>query len=296
MAFRPNWYDENPGGSPMGNILGGPIRSWTGIRLIVTTCVVFYLLELLLMSLTPQGQGLTLLYEGLGLRSWFLTIGPDGAPGHSFNYLFPVQLFTYMVLHDPTGLSHILWNMLLLWMFGRELEAIMGKAAFLRMFVAGGVFGGLLQWGYNLATGDTAPTIGASGAVYTVMVLYALRWPRRAIILFPFFLPVPAILLVGFKIVGDLMGFLGGGGYVAHLVHLGGAGMGFLWHLRGDVVGRAVMQAKRHKAQKVAESQAGDRREMDRILGKIQASGLSSLSAGERRFLEKRSKELRQER
>jgi len=273
----------------MGSFLGGPVAGWTALRLIVTACVAVYVLELLLVFFAP-GAG-ELLFRLCALRSW--DVDPTGTR-LDFNFLFPVQLVTYMLLHDVGSMSHVFWNLVLLWMFGRELEEGMGRTAFLRLFLAGGIIGGLLQWGYNLWSLDPAPTIGASGAVYTIMVSYALRWPRRTIILFPLFLPVPVMLVVGFKILGDLTGFLGGGSQVAHLVHLGGAAVGLLWHTQGDLLGRMSDRLTRRRAERSQRVTQDDRREMDRILAKIQASGLSSLDSGERRFLDQRSRALRQ--
>ena len=230
---------------------------------------------------------------GLRLDTWFgLHAWYPSEDGVTFNVLFPVQLVTYMLLHG--GLSHILWNMFFLWMFGRELEGIMGRASFLRMYVAGGVFGGLCQWAFGLVEGSVVPTIGASGAVYTVMVLYACKWPRRSILLLFPPMPVPAALLIGLKVFFDITGAVQGGSHTAHLAHLGGALMGFLWFRRGDVVQQVQMKRRREKAQKEAEAHSSERREMYRILAKIQASGLSSLDASERSFLDKRSRELRQ--
>ena len=284
MAFRPNWYDENSRRSG----IRGTLSDWSALRLIFTVCGVVFAIQLIA-DVAAGPSGSAFLVQVFGLRAWSGT-----PPDVSFNFLFPMQLFTYMALHSPHNLSHIFWNLVLLWFFGRELEAVMGKTAFLRMFIIGGVFGGLLQWGYNLYTGDTIPTIGASGAVYTTMVLYACKWPRRVIMLIFPPIPLPVMLLVAFKVLSDLTGFMGGGTGVAHLAHLGGAAVGYAWFRQGDVIGRVQMKHSRERAAKVAKKESSGRREMDRILGKIQASGLSSLDKKERGFLDERSKELRE--
>jgi membrane associated rhomboid family serine protease len=287
VAFRPNWY-QNEGS---GGFWSRPARDWSGIRWIASVCLVVFFVEKMLVTGATTGAGIEGLFDVLALRAWYLT--DDG--GRVFDFLFPVQLFTYMVLHSPEGFSHIFWNMILLWMFGRELESIMGRRAFLRMFVTGGVLGGVLQWGYMLSLGSVVPTVGASGAVYTVMVLYTLKWPRRTILLFmPFPIPVPVVLLMVFKVGGDLLGFFDPASQTAHLAHLGGALAGLMWFRYGDVVGRVQEHRGRERTRVVSEAQSGDRREMDRILGKIQASGLSSLDKRERAFLDRRSKELRE--
>ncbi len=293
MAFRPNWYDQQNRRSNLGRA----IEDWSAIRLIATLCGVVFLLQLVTAS---WGSG-HVIEQIFGLRTWTISDGGiEGGilqpPTLDFNFLFPIQLFSYMLLHSAGDMSHIFWNLVLLWIFGRELEASMGKQAFLRLFIVGGVFGGLCQWGYNLYTGDPTLTIGASGAVYTVMVLYACRWPRRTIYLIFPPIPVPAALLIGLKVLGDIGGFFGGAAQVAYLVHLGGAAVGYLWFRKGDVVGQVQMKRSRDRAEKQATEKSTDRREMDRILGKIQATGLSSLDKKERSFLDQRSRELREER
>ncbi len=277
MAFRPNWYDENGPRTSFGRSL----QDWSAFKLIAVATLGVFVLQMVFQT---AGIGLSAWF---GLHAWYAT-----ADGVTFNYLFPVQLVTYMLLH--AGTSHILWNMFFLWMFGRELEGIMGRASFLRMYVAGGVFGGLCQWALALVEGSPGSTIGASGAVYTVMALYACKWPRRQILLLIPPMPVPAALLIGLKVFFDIQGAMQPGSNTAHLAHLGGALVGVLWFKRGDVVQQVQMKRRREKAQKDAEAHSGERREMDRILAKIQASGLGSLDKSERSFLDKRSRELRQ--
>jgi membrane associated rhomboid family serine protease len=252
-----------------------------------------FVLQWFAANLMGRSGGLDPLADLLGLRAWIET-GPTGGPSDKvFNLFFPVQLVTYMVVHS-LSLSHVGFNMLYLWFFGRELEATMGKQGFLRFYITGGVVGGLAQWVLNMTQGDAFPVVGASGAVYAVLALYALKWPRRTMIIFPILIPIPVIFILGFKVVGDLMGFLEGAPGVAFLAHLGGAAVGLLWFRRGDVVARAQDTVKRKRNEKVLAAESDDRREMDRILRKIQASGLTSLTPEERSFLDRRSKELRE--
>ena len=128
------------------------------MRWIFTVCAAVYAVQLVAHSF-----GSNLMEDVFGLRAWTLS-GTAQAPSLSFNFLFPLQLLTYMVLHSPTDIWHIFWNLLLLWFFGRELEAVMGKAAFLKLLLVGGVVGGVMQWAYGLYTDSTIPTIGASGS------------------------------------------------------------------------------------------------------------------------------------
>lgn len=290
MAFRPQWYDKD-GNQPRGG--GGAIRDWSALRIIFTLTFGMFVLQWVAANLLGRAGGLDPLADLLGLRAWIETGPAGGASNKVFNLFFPVQLVTYMVVHS-LSLSHVGFNMLYLWFFGRELEATMGKQGFLRLYITGGVVGGLAQWVLNMTQGDAFPVVGASGAVYAVLALYALKWPRRTMIIFPILIPIPVIFILGFKVAGDLMGFLEGAQGVAFLAHLGGAAVGLLWYRRGDVVARAQDSVKRKRNEKVLAAESDDRREMDRILRKIQATGLTSLTPEERSFLDRRSKELRE--
>lgn len=286
MAFRPQWYEQGP--SPRSGWSGG-LSQWSALRWILTVTLGTFGLQILAGSLAGSGPGIDPLADLLALRAWYL--GGDGQA--HVNLFFPIQVFSYMAVHAPS-LGHVGMNMLFVWFCGRDLEAELGKSGLLRLYIAGGAMGGLAQWGFNLAQGEVGPVIGASGAVYAVLALYALRWPRRTIILFPIFIPIPVIFVLGFKVAGDLLGVLQGAAGTAFLAHLGGAAIGFLWHRRGDVLARAQAKVRQHRVEKTRQGDAEDRSEMDRILRKIQGSGLQSLDRTERAFLERRSRELRE--
>ena len=146
------------------------------------------------------------------------------------------QPFTYMFLHG--GIMHILLNMLGIWMFGVELERRWGTALFVRYYAITGVGAGLTQLLVSLlpfaATAATygVITIGASGALYGLLLAYALYYPDRPILMFMIF-PVPAkyfVMIVG--AISFLSSTGGGDSRVAHAAHLGGMIFGYLY-LRG---------------------------------------------------------------
>jgi membrane associated rhomboid family serine protease len=292
LAFRPVGYNNDSSGQRRR----ASLPDWSAIRWIATVTIAVFVLQAMLAN-TLGGDPLGRL---LGLRAWWLDDvdlnGADPSLSLSFNLLFPLQLFTYMLVHQLGSLGHILGNLLLLWVLGRDLEPSLGRAGFLRLYVTAGVVGGLAQWATYLFGGTVGSVIGASGAVYGVMILAVLRNPQRTILLLPIPIPIPVWLLAGFYVFGDLQGLLFGGGPTAYLVHIAGAAVGWLWFKRGDVVGKVHGQYKRAKTVQKQEATAGGRREMDRILRKIQAEGLSSLSKSERSFLNERSRELREER
>jgi len=150
--------------------------------------------------------------------------------------LFVWQLVTYMFLHG--GMFHILFNMLFLWMLGTELERVWGTRYFLKFYFVTGIGAGILTVLVSLlpfALGAqiySAVTIGASGAIYGLLMAYALYFPNRPMYLFPFPVPMPAKVFV--LIVGAIAFYasLAGGGGVANATHLGGLLVGYIY-LRG---------------------------------------------------------------
>jgi membrane associated rhomboid family serine protease len=139
------------------------------------------------------------------LRTWFphgsgFAVDPftNQALHGPFNWFFVPQLVTYAFLH--ANLGHIFFNMLYFWFFGPEVEATLGRRGFLRLYLGGAVFGGLLQWAWWLARRPRPSS--TSGAVYTIMAWYALRWPHKQILLM-LAIPVPAWLLMVGKVGSD---------------------------------------------------------------------------------------------
>ncbi|MFQ5418399.1 MAG: rhomboid family intramembrane serine protease, partial [Myxococcota bacterium] len=158
------------------------------------------------------------------------------------------QPFTYMWLHG--GLGHILMNMFMLWMFGSQVALSWGPRKFLRYYLICGTGAGVIiaTWPYlimNLSPeGLLIPTVGASGAIYGVLLAYSLIWPDRTIaLLFP---PITfrAIWLIPGMFVMTLM--FGGGG-ISHIGHLGGVIAGWLYLRRDGEAGRRTLSLQQLK-------------------------------------------------
>jgi membrane associated rhomboid family serine protease len=149
------------------------------------------------------------------------------------------QPFTYIFLHG--GLFHLLINMLILWMFGRDLELVWGKRRFLNYFLLCGVGAGLLTvivkllpaiWG---TSPSDVPTIGASGAIFGILIANAILFPDRRIWLIPLPITIPMRPYVAVMGAIEFFGTLGSGGdNVSHLCHLGGMLVGWLYLRRGS--------------------------------------------------------------
>jgi rhomboid family protein len=145
------------------------------------------------------------------------------------------QPVTYMFLHDPGSIFHILFNMLGIWMFGVELERRWGTPVFLRYYAVTGVGAAITTLAVALlpfqstAATYTSATIGASGALYGLLLAYAIYYPDRPILMFMLF-PVPAkyfVIIIG--AISFLSATSDGGPRVAHAAHLGGMLFGYLY-------------------------------------------------------------------
>jgi membrane associated rhomboid family serine protease len=142
------------------------------------------------------------------------------------------QIVTYMFLH--AGPMHLLFNMLTLWMFGVELERMWGTTFFTKFYFVAGIGGALAQLLLGVLPFPFAAqfyyplTVGASGAVYGVLLAYALYFPNRPILFFGVF-PLPAKMFVMILGAMALLFSAGGGGGIAHTAHLGGLAAGYLY-------------------------------------------------------------------
>jgi membrane associated rhomboid family serine protease len=140
---------------------------------------------------------------------------------------YPWQLLTYAFLHASFG--HIFFNMMGLWMFGSELERIWGDKRYMQFLAASALAGGLCQMAMSLVFGWTSPTVGASGALYGLLLAYGMMFPNRTIM--PLIPPIPMKAKVYVAVFGGLellLGVTGGGSGVAHFAHLGGMLGGWL--------------------------------------------------------------------
>ena len=137
------------------------------------------------------------------------------------------QLVTYLFLHG--GISHLLFNLIALWMFGGELENYWGSPKFLRYFFFCGVGAGICTVVFS--PDQFVPVIGASGAIYGLLLAFGWLFPNRPIYIY-FLLPIPAKYFVILFGLIEFFSSLGGtGGGVAHLTHLGGLLFGLSYML-----------------------------------------------------------------
>ncbi|MFM8735083.1 MAG: rhomboid family intramembrane serine protease [Pirellulales bacterium] len=239
-------------------------------------------------------------------------------PTHPWNAW---QLLTYGFLHDGPSLVfpnadysplHLVFNMLTLWFFGREVEDVMGRGEFLRFYCAAIVFAGLV-WVVSEGLGGQGrfggPLLGASGGVMAVLAAFIWYFPRQTVLIYGV-LPVPAWALGLLYLLSDLRGAGDGTSRVAHVAHLGGACFGLLYAWRGWSLDGLTGLPRRFfarrprmrlfrpddEARRNAATPAFDGRldeEVDRILEKISRSGEASLTPQERETLTRASRRLK---
>jgi membrane associated rhomboid family serine protease len=151
------------------------------------------------------------------------------------------QLGTYIFLHD--GLWHLLINLLFLWMFGKDLELTWGKRKFYTYFFVCGVGAAIINVAvkaalvsfFHIGTFDTGPTIGASGAIFGILLAAAMVFPHQQIWIIPFPVQIPMKIYV--LIIGAIEFYFTlttPGDGVAHVCHLGGMLVGYLYLRRGS--------------------------------------------------------------
>jgi membrane associated rhomboid family serine protease len=203
----------------------------------------------------------------------------------------PWTLVTYMFLHG--GVWHLLFNMLGLFFFGPRLEDELGARDFLLLYFISGIAGALLSF-----LTPTSAIVGASGAIYGVLLGYAYFWPRDQILIWGV-LPVEARWMVLIMTALSLYGGFSGGDDVAHFAHLGGFAGGYLFlrlrkpRLRKPTVSASALPAPTHaelhrwariNREKMHEV---NRAELDRIQAKIRDNGAASLTQTDREFLDR---------
>jgi membrane associated rhomboid family serine protease len=198
-------------------------------------------IKTLLITMTAVFIGQTLIGVIFGREKYDLFTRTFGLiPGMAVFFGYVWQPFTYIFLHG--GLWHILINLLVLWMFGCDLERVWGQRRFYIYFFVCGVGAGLIDiaaellpmlWG-RLPSG--IPTIGASGAIYGVLIACAVLFPDRQIWLIPFpvtlSMRVYVAIMAGIEFFSELSS--GGGDNVSHICHLGGMLIGYIYLRRGS--------------------------------------------------------------
>lgn len=208
-----------------------------------------------------------------------------------WNKFYIWQFVTYMFLH--IGFMHIFLNMFILWMFGSEVERYFGSKNFVIYYLICGIGGGL----FHILLHPNSITIGASGAIYGILVAFGVLFPNRQILMFPFFITLKAkhwvLIFVGIEL---LFGILDRQDGTAHFAHLGGMLIGFLylksrWNLGFFATFLHKKTEERRLMSIARESRRKEelRKAVDQILDKINKVGYENLTEEEKQTLKEAS-------
>ncbi len=152
-------------------------------------------------------------------------------PGANF---MPWQIVSYAFLH--ANITHLAFNMFGLWMFGRELEYVLGSRVLMQLYFASVLSAAIMQLLVSGLTGSIYPTVGASGGIFGLLLAYGMFFPNRTVMLLFPPIPMPArVFVVVYAGLELLLGVTGTQAGVAHFAHLGGMVGGYLVvrHRRG---------------------------------------------------------------
>ncbi len=268
--MRPKWNT----GYARYDIMGASQRLLPGVKTLLIVNVAVYLLQ---QFLDPR-----------------LTMTLGVTPTRVLQDLAVYQLITYMFLHG--NFFHILINMFVLWMFGREIEQTWGTKRFVWYYLLTGLAGGIFTVVFQ--PNFTLPTIGASGAIYGLLAAYAVMFPNRTIYLFlvvPIKVKYAVVLFVGLELLASMNATSDG---IGHWAHLGGAAVGFLylkldWRLSRAARKISPLRAfdrfnyrrKNRKLEKNRQKTDEIMKRVDEILDKINEVGIDNITEEERRFL-----------
>ena len=243
----------------------------------------------------------------INVAVFLLQLSPFGETILALGSLWPVgsgnfriwQPVTYMFLHG--GGAHLFFNMFALWMFGAEIENYWGTRQFNTYYFICGIGAALINL---LATiGDPYPTVGASGAIYGILLAFGMMFPDRYIFLY-FLFPVKAkYFIAGYALIEFFSGFgsrtMGSGSNIAHFAHLGGMLIGFIyisikraeWSISGitGLFSKITSTIKPKNGPRLHRTNRAEppvsEAEINAILDKISEHGYGSLTAEERRKL-----------
>jgi len=292
MAYNDSYYKPGPG---FGLSIGS---RWTrSIMILIIVNVSVFVVQLLFSTISSQWGGVS---PGTGIDGMVsqVALGPDQFTIIFWLYqpfaigkLWLWQFVTYMFLHSVSSPWHLIFNMLVLWMFGSEVERAMGTRKFLSMYFTAGVFAGIFCC---LFTPDS-PIIGASGAIFAVEIAFAMFFPNTTIIFYIF--PIKAKYLVmifaGITVISCIMP---ASGSTAHFAHLGGLIYGFLFIRYEPRLSSFLLSWQNQQHKKEYQKDEDIKRQVDVLLDKVNRGGMKSLTRRERNFLRSASKRYRKTR
>ena len=292
MAYKDSYNKTGPG---FGLSIGS---RWTrAIMILIIVNVSVFVVQLLFSTISSQWGGMS---PGTDLDGIVpqLALGPDQFTTMFWLYqplaigkLWLWQFVTYMFLHSVSSPWHIIFNMLVLWMFGSQVERAMGTRKFLTMYFTAGVFAGIFCCLFT----PNSPIIGASGAIFAVEIAFAMFFPNTTVIFYIF--PIKAKYLVmifaGITVISCITPTSGS---TAHFAHLGGLVYGFLFIRYEPKFSSFLLSWQNQQQKKECQKEEDIKRQVDALLDKVNQGGMKSLTRRERNFLRSASKRYRKSR
>jgi len=249
----------------------------SGVKLLVIiNIVVFILTEL-------SGQR-NMLFSSFGL-----------VPNQVWTNFKVWQLFTYLFVHG--GFLHIFFNMFVLWMFGKDLEIQWGKNEFLLFYFTCGIGAGLMTVLFSI--NSIVPIVGASGAIYGLLVAYGFTYPNRMVYLYGLFPLKVKYMVLGLGVIAFFASLSANQSNVSHITHLSGMIIGVLyiyfifnWKNIKMEYYRLRLKNLKQKTSAQNDEEVLMKKKVDEILDKLNASGWDSLTEQEEKYLTQASKQL----
>ena len=269
--MRAHWFQEDPG----RKFSVPPLKTWSGANLLMATLGICFILQLV--------PGVT----------WALALHMDQVANPVYWY----QFLTYALIHSQSDILHLLFNVLMFFFFGRQIEADLGgRNPFLVFCGLAAVVASISFVTVELLSHPDGASwlLGASGMAYACLVAFGTLYPQAQVVLLIFPMRAWALVAIifGAALWSSLFG-AGAGDGVAHVAHLGGGAFGFLF-IRYRFKAALLVEGYRRKRRETDQRRSVDRKqEVDRILEKISASGIGSLTKAERKFLDSASRDLR---
>ena len=205
------------------------------------------------------------------------------------------QLFTYLFIHG--GIFHIFFNMFVLWMFGKDLESQWGKMEFLLFYFVCGIGAGLITVLFSV--NSIVPIVGASGAIYGLLLAYGFTYPNQMVYLYGLVPIKVKYMVLGLGAIAFFASLSASQSNVSHITHLSGMIIGLifiyfninwkvikLWYIRMRLKGLSQQPAKQDN------EEAQMKKQVDKILDKLNDSGWDSLTEQEENYLTQASKRL----
>ncbi len=270
---------------------------WTRvIMILIIVNVIVFIIQLLFSTISSQWgvptMGISPETDGVVHH---VRLGPDRFTTLFWLYqplaigkLWLWQFVTYMFLHSVSDPWHIIFNMLVLWMFGSEVERAMGTRKFLTMYFTAGIFAGI----FGCLFTPNNPILGASGAIFAVEIAFAMFFPNSTIIFFVF--PIKAkylvMIFVGITVFNCIMP---SSGNIAHFAHLGGLLYGFLFIRYEPRFSNFLISWQNQQKEKEYQKEEEVKNGVDILLDKVNRTGMKSLTRRERSYLKNASKRYR---